>query len=103
MISRDRRLRAAEVREVLANSSRARAGALSVRYQATPEPLRAAVVAPKARFKSAVMRNRLRRAVYRALAEVQVARGRAVFFIDAVPTPPLSPAYHRDIKALLKI
>ncbi len=103
MIASGSRLRAAEVRELLAQGSRARAGALSMRYLASTEPLRSAVVAPKSRFKTAVQRNRLRRAVYRALAELPTSRGRAVFFIEAVPSLPLTPAYGRDLRSLLKL
>lgn len=65
----------------------------------TSEPLRSAAVVSKAVAKRAVDRNRLRRALYRALQSLS-GEGRAVFFVQQIPPPPLSTAFARDLAAL---
>ncbi len=103
MLSKDRRLRSAEVREVIASGRSVRGGAfLSARYLSAKGGLRAAAVVPKAVAKSAPVRNRLRRAVYRALGELpRSTEGTLVFFVRKIPPPPLAPALRLEIEGIL--
>jgi hypothetical protein len=48
-----------------------------------------------------VERNRQRRALYRALREIE-ASGSAVIFIQKIPKNPLTPAFLEDLKVLYK-
>lgn len=107
MLPKKRRLSAEEVREVLKHGKGVRTGSVSLKYVEKQGLFRAAAVAPKAVAKSAVERNRLRRALYRVLAtlppeEAQVLRNTlGVFFIQRIPTP-LTPGLREDISGLLK-
>jgi RNase P protein component len=101
MLPYSRRLRAAEVRTVIATGRPlGRAAHLSGKFLAAPGPLRSAVVVSKKVAKQAVVRNRLRRAAYRALQGVP-GHGSAVFFVTKLPAPPLQSAFAADLKALL--
>ncbi len=101
MLAKSRRLSASEVRDILKKGAPRRAGHLSARVVSGPSPLRAAAVVSKKVAKGAVERNRLRRALYRALREVD-GGGCAVIFIQKVPTQPLTPAFLTDLKVLYK-
>jgi ribonuclease P protein component len=76
---------------------------ISAKFLAKPGTFRAAAVAPKAVAKSAVVRNKLRRAVYRAIANLPAPKnpGIAVFFVRAIPKSPLTPAFEEEIQAFL--
>jgi ribonuclease P protein component len=103
MLPARRRLSASEVREVIKKGRPARGECLSVKHLLAPGPLRAAAVISKGVVRGAVARNRARRALYRALQTLQPpAGGRAVFFINKLPQPPLSPALAQEIAVLLK-
>lgn len=101
MLPTSRRLRAQEVRQVLKTGRQRRAAYLSMKYVISPSPLRAAAVVSKAVAKRATERNRLRRALYRALQE-RHSTGMAVFFIQKVPPGPLKRAFAADLAALLR-
>lgn len=101
MLKKSRRLTASEVRDVIATGAPRRAGHLSMRVVDGPAPLRAAAVVSKKVAKGAVVRNRLRRALYRALKEVR-GSGTAVFFIQKIPQDALTPAFLTDLKVLYK-
>lgn len=100
-----RRLRSAEVNEVLAKGRPVRGKALSARVLRTDGGgMRSAVVVPKSVAKTAVMRNRLRRVAYRALAELQSAANgnmHIIFFVRSIPPPPLSTALRDEIGAII--
>ncbi len=100
MLSKRRRLSAKEVRDIIAGGRPVRASLLSAKYIAGTEPLRAAVVVSKKISKKAVIRNRLRRAVYRALASYN-ARGAAVIFVQKIPEGALTPAFSLELVVLL--
>jgi ribonuclease P protein component len=104
MLPARRRLSAREVREVIKKGRAARSASLSLKYLPAPGPLRAAAVVSKSVVRGAVERNRVRRAVYRALQGLAAptAGGQAVFFVQKLPEPPLSPALAREIAVLLK-
>jgi len=99
MLSRSQRLRAHEVVEVLARGRSVRLGGLQVKFLPAHEPLRSAAVVPKSVVRKATKRNSLRRALYRALAEVGARQGRAVFLLRALP--PNTSALREDLMQLL--
>ena len=84
MLPKARRLTTKEVHEVLAKGRARRASYLSVKYVATNEPLKTSVVVAKSVAKGAVERNRLRRAVYRALTPHH-GRGKMLVFVQKIP------------------
>ena len=89
------------MREILVRGRSARSGALSAKYYASTEPLRMASVVSKKVAKSAVVRNRLRRALYRALTPLS-GSGRLIVFIQRIPETPLTTAFSADLAELFK-
>lgn len=85
----------------MASGRSSRASLLSAKYIASKAPLRAAVVVSKKVAKKAVDRNRLRRAVYRALASVS-GTGDIVVFVQKVPQGHLAPAFSEELVLLLQ-
>jgi RNase P protein component len=77
---------------------------ISAKFLAKSGPFKAAAIAPKAVAKSAVVRNRLRRAVYRAIAGLPAPKkgGIAVFFVRSIPKTPLTPAFAEEISIFLQ-
>lgn len=104
MISSARRLRAAEVRAALSKGRTFRATHLSMKYVPGTTPLQSAAVVKKALARTAPVRNRLRRAVYRAVASFGASelRGTAVFFVEKIPTEKLTPTFVEEIKTLMR-
>jgi ribonuclease P protein component len=100
MLPKRRRLTATEVKDILARGRSLRAGVLSAKYVTATHPLRVSVVVSKKVAKRAVDRNRARRAVYRALSQVD-AKGIAVIFVHTFPSPPLTPAFLKDLVVLV--
>lgn len=101
MLPKRRRLSAREVKEVMQSGRSRRASLLSAKYVPGNNPLRASAVVSKKVAKKAVERNRLRRALYRALVGYK-GNGTAVIFIQKVPATPLTPAFAHDLVVLLK-
>lgn len=110
MLSKASRLTSGDVEEVLSwgislspLAPKGKKSLISARFFAKPGPFRAAIIVPKATAKSAVMRNRLRRAAYRALTALPRPKkgGLAVFFVRSVPDGPLTPAFGREIGIFL--
>jgi ribonuclease P protein component len=102
MLHTRKRLRAHEVREIMAKGRSARAPHLSMKFLNTSQPFRAAAVVPKSLARKAVLRNRLRRALYRALASSPLAAKKisAVFFVRSIPRDALAPAFAHELGAL---
>ena len=100
MLPKRRRLSAREVKEVMTRGRSRRASLLSAKYVAGTSPLRSSAVVSKKVAKKAVERNRLRRALYRALATYK-GTGTAVIFVQKIPTDSLTPAFARDLVVLL--
>ena len=100
MLPKRRRLSAEEVRNIIAGGRSARVSLLSVKYVANTKPLRAAAVVSKKISKKAVIRNRLRRAIYRALSSLE-AHGDIVIFVQKVPEGALTPAFSAELVVLL--
>jgi ribonuclease P protein component len=98
MLPKQSRLTAGEVREVIAHGRSVRASVLSAKFVPAKQ-LRASVVVSKKVAKQAVERNRLRRAVYRALEKVK-AEGIYVVFVQKIPKDPLTPAFFDDLLVL---
>lgn len=104
MLRKAARLRAQEVRNTISRGKTSRGKVLSLKYLETFSPLRVAVVVSKKLARTAVARNRLRRAVYRALSEVSpMKRGHAILFVQSIPKDDLTPAFAADIKTLLHV
>ncbi|HVZ76022.1 MAG TPA: ribonuclease P protein component [Candidatus Paceibacterota bacterium] len=104
MIPSRRRLRADEVREVLSRGSTRRAGPFSLKYLETTTVFRCAVVVSKKVAKTAVMRNRLRRAGYRALGAASLPpTGHAILFVQSIPPGDLATAFSSNLKTLLHV
>lgn len=107
MLSRSRRLRTAEVAEVMRRGKSSRGRFMSAKAVSDAGgTIRAAAVVPKSLVKKAVLRNRIRRALYRAVASLpaEVTAGKSaqvVFFVRTVPPSPLTPALAADITDLL--
>lgn len=80
MLTKRSRLSAEQVREILKTGQSARARTLSVKYLHCPGE-RAAVVVSSKVAKTAVLRNRLRRAAYRTLKGKLPRDTHAVFFL----------------------
>jgi ribonuclease P protein component len=72
---------------------------ISLKFLAQLGGFKVSVVAPKSVAKSAVARNRLRRAVYRAISALPLPKkhGIAVFFVRSIPKAPLTPAYQEEV------
>lgn len=82
MLPKSRRLSASEVRTILKAGRSESAGDLSMKFLRHEGPSKAAVVVSTKVAKTAVVRNTLRRAVYRALASHFPPAGvRVVFFV----------------------
>lgn len=102
MLPKRRRLTATLVQEAIAQGVRSRQGHISIKYLANKGPFGAAVVVRKALVRSAVGRNRIRRAVYRALSGLPSPKGgKIVVFVERVPEGQLSPAFAADLARLL--
>src|SRR5487761_2208151 len=87
MLNKSKRLRAAEVEQVMKAGRSARSAHLQVKFAPLATPLRSAAVVPKALARKATARNTLRRALYRALAaaDTGLCKGNAVFFVRIIP------------------
>ena len=104
MLHKRARLNAEEVAEVLAKGRGRRGRILSVKFQATEYPFQCAVIVPKKVAPSAVKRNQLRRAVYRALMTSSLPpTGRAILFVQSIPTDNGATEFTSDIKQLLHV
>ena len=104
MLAKTRRLRTAEVAEVLKKGRGRRGVVLSVKLLSTNSLFRCAVVVSKKTAKTAVVRNRLRRAVYRALQSASLPRtGHAILFVQSVPNADLTKVFASELKDLLHV
>ena len=107
MLKRTQRIGRIGLAEVLAAGKPLRSSHFSIKYLAATSPLQCAVVVSKKVAKSAVQRNKLRRAAYRALAAHATKtqkHGRMVLFIQKIPTSSLTPAFSSDLESIwLKI
>lgn len=82
MLPKRSRLRAAEVKEVLARGKTLRVGAYSGKYLEGRAPLGVAVIVYKKHVRTAVARNRLRRKTYRELTTLPLpAHGALALFV----------------------
>jgi RNase P protein component len=74
---------------------------MSVKYVANKGFFAAAVVVPKRVAKGAVLRNSIRRAVYKALQSAPSPRGvHAVFMIDKLPPLPRTAVLGAELERL---
>jgi RNase P protein component len=111
MLPKGKRLTSSDVQTVLSRGisisispQKGRNNLISARFLATPGGFRVAAVAPKSVAKSAVVRNRLRRAVYRAVAGLPTPKksGAVVFFVRSIPKEALTPAFAGEISIFLE-
>ena len=104
MFKAARRLRAVEVREVIARGRGRRGVALSLKMMPAAPPFRCAVVVSKKVGKTAVVRNRMRRSVYAALKQTSLPpSGHAILFVQAVPPENPVSEFASDLKKLLHV
>ena len=81
MLPKSKRLGAAEVREILKNGRAVRTGAIFARYIPHPQE-KAAVVVSKKVAKTAVVRNKIRRLVYKELQQTPPTHAHIVFMVQ---------------------
>lgn len=88
MLPKRSRLRAQEVRAVLARGSFLRVGPYTGKYLPGRVPTGVAVIVSKKEAKTAVARNRLRRAAYQALESLPLpANGSIALFVRPAAKP----------------
>ena len=109
MLPKRLRLTTPEVALVLRSGRSRRATYLSSKVLQTDSPLKISVVVSKSVARKAVERNRLRRAVYRALDIALYQRpgfnstGKAVVFVQKVPhEAKLTPIFVTEVALLFK-
>src|SRR6185503_8086225 len=92
MLPSSRRLRASEVRAIIATGKVLRGDYLSIKYLKRSGPARSATVVSKKLAKTSVLRNKVRRWVYSALRHELLPSGvEAVVFVQKIPaTKPFS-------------
>ena len=92
MLSASRRLRASEVRDIIAKGRVLRGEYTSIKYLKKTGTSRSAVVVSKKVAKTSVLRNKVRRWVYSALRSDLLPSGiEAVVFVQKIPpTKPFS-------------
>ena len=93
MLAKKQRLTAAEVREILKSGRSARSATLSAKY-VRAQDARAAVVVSSKVAKTAVLRNKLRRAAYAVLCTALTKNIHVVFFLHK---PILDPAELKEL------
>jgi ribonuclease P protein component len=104
MLPKTKRLRAEEVQDILAHGTSRRAGVLSLKKIENKGDFRCAVVVSKKLARTAVMRNRLRRAVYKALSETSLPRHmHAILFVQSIPPRDLVATFSLELKKLLHV
>lgn len=99
MLPKKGRLTAEQVKNVLAQGRSVRTPLLSAKHIRGEGPVRVSAVVPKKVAKGAVERNRIRRALYRALLSFDV-QGASVVFVQKIPEGPLTPAFAQDLVVL---
>jgi ribonuclease P protein component len=107
MLTKSKRLRSAEVEQVMKSGRSLRSAHLQVKFVVTDGYLRSAAVVPKSLVRKASSRNLLRRALYRALAAQNMAnnkaniKGSAVFFVRVVPKERPTAVFAEELTQLL--
>ncbi|MEI7719694.1 MAG: ribonuclease P protein component [bacterium] len=106
MLARKSRIGKQGLAEVFRVGKPFRTSLLSIKYLPSPGVLQCAVVISKKVAKKAVERNRVRRAVYRALvpsvAQENKKHGKLVVFVQKIPADPLTPAFVADMESVWK-
>ncbi len=103
MLPRSRRLRSKEVRSIIATGQSVRTHYTSMKFVPTAGFFRAAVVVSKKIAKTAVLRNKLRRAMYTSLRTINQPRNiSAVFFVHSIPPKPLTLSFFEDLTLCFK-
>ena len=108
MLPKHRRLTTAEVAQVLKSGRSKRATYISIKILQTETPFAVSVVVSKAVARKAVERNTLRRTIYRILNSsiyhhlFDTRRGRAVLFVQKVPTRDVTRLFSEDVAILCK-
>lgn len=104
MLSKQARLRAAEVREIIKSGKSLRSSLaphISLKYIKNTT-FRAAIVVSKSIARNAVERNRIRRAAYQALKDVApVQHVRVVLFVQKLPATPLLTHLRSEAQSLI--
>jgi len=104
MLSKRTRLTTAEVKKVLDSGRGRRATLLGIKVLPAPAPFKCAVVVSKKLAKTAVARNKARRAVYEALRKSSLPlSGHAILFVQALPKDHATTAFTIELKKLLHV
>ncbi len=103
MLPARRRLRSSEVADIMRRGAPRRGCFTTARVSPSGDAtLRVAAVVPKSLAGNAVVRNRVRRALYRAAAALPHEKGASiVVFVRTIPPPPLAPAFLDDLKHIV--
>ena len=103
MLTKSKRLRAAEVEQVMKTGKSARSAHLQVKFVSSSASLRSAAVVPKSLARKATARNALRRALYRAIAGQKTTdiKGNAVFFVRVIPKDKSTATFTEELMQLL--
>jgi ribonuclease P protein component len=89
---------------VLARGRGRHSATLSLKLLAGEAPFRCAVVVSKKVAKTAVARNRVRRAVYRALNQTSLPpTGHAILFVQSIPKTDMAAVFASELKKLLHV
>jgi ribonuclease P protein component len=101
MLKKRLRLRSLEVERVMKAGKSARSAHLQVKFIAGAGSFRSAAVVPKSLARKAVMRNSLRRSLYRAIASIKIEnKGDAVFFVRVVPKEKPTAVFIQELAYL---
>src|SRR5450631_1876310 len=107
MLTKSKRLRTAEVEQVLKTGKSDRSTHLQVKFLLSStmsgKGLRSAAVVPKSLARKATARNTLRRALYRALAALKTTDSKAiaVFFVRVIPKERPTAVFAEELMQLL--
>ncbi len=105
MLPKNARLSASEVREVLARGKSVRTSPpsthLTAKFLKKDRSFGAAVVVSKSLARSAVLRNRLRRALYNSLSEPFPRGVQTVFFVRKIPEVSVQKVFKGEVHGLV--
>lgn len=104
MLPKHTRLTTAEVKKVLDLGRGKRGPLLGIKMLPGSAGFKCAVVVSKKVAKSAVMRNRARRAVHEALRKTSLpSSGHAILFVQGLPKEKIQEAFTAELNKLLNV
>lgn len=104
MLAKRSRLTTLQVKKVLTEGRSSRGRMLSVKFLQVPSAFRCGVVVSKKLAKTAVVRNQVRRTIYRALKGLTLpTSGHAILFVHVLPQKDATAVFTSEIKKLLHV